>query len=245
MQYNTSRELMKIKEYGRSVHDMVTYVMTIEDKEKRQRNAEVIIEVMTILNPQMKAVEDYKHKLWDHLFLISNYQLDVESPYPIPTEEVKQRKPEPIPYPKHKIRWNHFGKKFQDLFDKAIVETDEEKKQGYIQVLATVMKAAYTNWHDENVHDDMIRDELNAMSKGVLVYDPTAKFNEFVDTANTATINPILPPVGRKNNFNNRNKNNRPAVNISMRNAGANPPVGNSNGGGMNRNNKFNRFKKK
>jgi hypothetical protein len=229
MQYNTSRELMKIKEYGRSVHDMVKYAMTITDKEKRQQNAEVIIEVMTILNPQIKTIEDYKHKLWDHLFLISDYKLDVDSPYPKPTAEVKQRKPDPIPYPKHKIRWSHFGKKFQDLYDKAIVETDEEKKQGFIQVLVVFMKAAYSNWHDENVHDDMIKDELNAMSKGKLVYDPN------VDAGTGATINPVLPQQGRKN-FNTRK--NRP--NNSNRN---NIPV--QQGNGMNRNNKFNKFKKK
>jgi hypothetical protein len=239
MQYNTSRELMSIKEYGRSVHDMVKFAMTIKDADQRQRNAEAIIEVMAILNPQMKAIEDYQHKLWDHLFLISNYKLEVESPYPMPTPEVKQRKPDPIPYPKNKIRWNHFGKKFQDLFDKAIEETDEEKKQGYIHVLATCMKAAYSNWHEEQVHDDMIKDELKAFSKGKLLYDPNTKFNDFVDAGTGATINPILPQTGKKN-FNNR-KSNRPNNPMGMRNISNAGQQGNV----MNRNPKFNRFKKK
>lgn len=232
MTYNTSRELMSIKEYGRSVHDMVKFALTIEDREKRQRNAEAIIEVMAILNPQMKAIEDYKHKLWDHLFLMSDYKLDIDCPFEIPTPEAKKRKPDPIPYPKNKIKWNHFGKKFQDLYEKAIAETDEEKKQGYTQVLALCMKAAYSNWHEETVHDDMIKDELFAMSKGQIVYDATIRFNEVVDGGTGATINPILPQQGKKN-FS--KKLNRPqAGNMNNRN------------GGLNRtNNKFNKFKKK
>jgi hypothetical protein len=113
MQYNTARELMKIKEYGRGVQDMVKHLKTIEDKEKRQRNAEAIIETMSMLTPLQKNIEDYKHTLWDHLFLIAGYELDVESPYGIPTQAEKQKKPEPIKYPKTKIKWNHFGAKFE------------------------------------------------------------------------------------------------------------------------------------
>jgi hypothetical protein len=236
MQYNTSRELMSIKEYGRSIHDMVKFLMTIEDKEIRQRNAEAVIEVMAILSPQLKAIEDYKHKLWDHLFLISNYKLDVESPYPIPTQALKERKPDPLHYPKQKIKWNHFGKKFEDLYHKAIAETDEEKKKGYIQVLVNCMKVAYSNWHEENIHDDMVKDELFALSKGALVYEPGTKFNDFVNVGEGATINPVLPKAFKRS-FNNRNNRHNP---------GNRNPAGNiQQGNGANRNNKFNRFKKK
>jgi hypothetical protein len=235
MQYNTSRELMAIKEYGRGVHDMVKFLLTIEDREVRQRNAEAIIEVMAILSPQMKAIEDYRQKLWDHLFLISDYQLDVDSPFPKPVKEVKQSRPEPLPYPKTKIRWNHFGKKFEDLYNRAIEEEDEEKRQGYINVLALFMKVAYSNWHKENVMDDMIKDELAQMSKGKLMYDPSIRFSDVVSTSIEGTINPIekvvKKPFGRfqnnnnnRNNFRNNNNNNNPM-----------------NGGKK----KFNKFKKK
>jgi len=249
MEYNTSRELMKIREYGRSVHNMVAHVMTIEDKEKRQQNAEAVIEVMAILNPQANAMEDYRHKLWDHLFLLSDYKLDVESPYEIPTEELKQRKPDPIPYPKNKIRWNHFGKTFEKIYDKALAETDEEKKQGFIQVLALFMKVAYSNWHKESIHDDMIKDELSLISKGQLTYDPALKFRDFVDSTDLPTINPVNPQGLSKrafsrtnNNNNNRNNNNR-NPNSNIGNMGNN--MGNmGNMGNNNRNNKF-KFKKK
>lgn len=240
MQYNTSRELMQIREYGRSVHDMVKYLLTIEDKEKRQKNAEAIIDVMAILSPQLKNIEDYQHKLWDHLYLISDYKLEVDCPYPVPTREVKQQRPEPLPYPKQKLKWNHLGKTFEKLYDNAIRETDEEKKQGYIQVLALFMKVAYNNWHKENVHDDMVKDELFAMSKGKLVYEPGTKFTEFVDVGSIATIQASqAPQKSFKRQFQNNRNNNRNNQNNRF---GSNNPINNN---GSNRNNKFNRFKKK
>lgn len=213
MQYNTSREHLAIREYGRGVHEMVSYLLTIEDRELRQKNAEAVIEVMAILSPQMKAIEDYRHKLWDHLFLISDYKLDVDSPYPIPIKEVKQSKPEPLPYPKTKIRWNHFGKKFEDIFHRAMQEKDEELKQGYISVLALFMKVAYNNWHKENILDDMIKDELALMSKGHLIFDPSIRFGDTVNTLTEVTIqineNKFKKPFNRKNdNRNFRNNNN-------------------------------------
>lgn len=243
MQYNTTRDRMSIKEYGRSVHDMVRHLKTIQDPEVRQRNAEAIIEVMAILSPQQKAIEDYRHKLWDHLFLIADYDLDVSSPFPIPTREIKQQKPEPLPYPKQKIRWNHFGKTFEKLYDKAIQETDEEKKQGYIQVLALFMKVAYNNWHKENVHDDMIKEELLNISKGQLVYEPGTRFTEFVDVGDGATIQASQKQFkryfqnNRNNNYRNNNNNNG-----NNRNNG-NFRNNNNNNNGNNRN-KFVRFKK-
>ncbi len=230
MQYNTSKERMIIKEYGRSVHDMVKYLLTIDDKEKRQKNAEAVIEIMAMLNPQLKSAEDYQHKLWDHLFMISDYQLDIECPYPKPTKEVKQQKPTPLPYPKQKIKWNHLGKSFENLFEKAMEESDEEKKKGYISVLALFMKVAYNNWHKETIPEDMIKDELAAMSKGKLILEPGVKFSENVDTSTSATILTNIKNTIGKKGFNNRNNQ---------------PRFGNKNGNGNNRSNKFNRFKKK
>lgn len=240
MQYNTSRELMKIKEYGRGIHSMVQYLKTIENREDRQKNAEAIIEVMAILSPQQKAIEDYRHKLWDHLFLMADYDLDIDCPFPIPTQENKERKPDPLPYPKTTIRWNHFGKKFEDLFNKAIDETDDEKRQGYVSVLILFMKLSYSNWHKENVADDMLRDELLTMSKGKLVYEPGTKFAENVDVREIPTISGVRqtePKVQQRRFFNNRNGGFNNRNNGNNRNAG--------NNGNPNRNNKFNRFKKK
>ena len=97
MEYNTTRNHLTMREYGRHIQKMVEYVLTIEDREKRQKNANSLIELMGFLNPHLKNVEDFRHKLWDHLFLISDFKLDVDSPYPIPTRETLRAKPDPIP----------------------------------------------------------------------------------------------------------------------------------------------------
>ena len=100
MEYNTTRNHLEIREYGRHIQKMVEYVLTLEDREKRQKNAYALIELMGFLNPHLKNVEDFRHKLWDHLFLISDFKLDVDSPYPIPTRETLKAKPERFLIPK-------------------------------------------------------------------------------------------------------------------------------------------------
>ncbi|MBP6455633.1 MAG: DUF4290 domain-containing protein [Chitinophagaceae bacterium] len=225
MEYNTTREIMPIREYGRNVQNMINQLLQEEDKEKRQKNAEAVIEIMAILNPDMKSVEDIKQKLWDHLFMMAGYELDVESPYPKPTPESKAKKPEVLAYPKNKIKWNHFGKKFEAIYDKAILESDEEKKKGFVQVLGLFMKIAYQNWHKENMHDDMIKDELLSMSKGQLEYIP-GQFAEFVDGGDAPPIfhasfnNEQKSGMKKKNNNNNNNRNNKFKKNFKRNNIG-------------------------
>ena len=122
---------MGMREYGRHVQRMVDHLMTIEDKAKRQEQAQVVIELMGFLNPSLKNIEDYKHKLWDHLFFMSNFKLDVDSPYPIPTKETYKQKPDPLPYPQRKIKYAHLGKNLELVIDKAMAEEDQEKKKGF------------------------------------------------------------------------------------------------------------------
>lgn len=172
MEYNTTRSHMIMKEYGRNIQKMVQYLLTIENDEHRQANAMALIELMGTLNPHLRNVEDFRHKLWDHLFLISDFKLNVESPYPIPTRETLKRKPERLAYPKKYPRNRHFGKNLEMIMDKAIKEENPEKKEGFTQCVGNYMKLAYTNWHKESVHDDAIRTELNTISKGQLEYHP-------------------------------------------------------------------------
>ena len=120
MEYNTTRNYLVMREYGRHIQKIVDYLLTIEDKEKRQRNAMSLIELMGFLNPHLKNVEDFRHKLWDHLFLISDFKLDVESPYPIPTRETLKAKPEPLGYPKRYPKFNHLGKNIEVVINKAL-----------------------------------------------------------------------------------------------------------------------------
>ena len=102
MEYNTERNHLTMKEYGRHIQRMVEHVLTIEDRQQRQQQAQVVIELMGFLNPHLKNVEDFRHLLWDHLFFVSDFKLDVDCPYPIPTRETYKQKPDPLPYPKRK-----------------------------------------------------------------------------------------------------------------------------------------------
>ncbi len=160
-----------MKEYGRHIQKMIEYLLSIEDQEERQRNANTVIELMGFLNPHLKNVEDFRHKLWDHLFLISDFKLEVESPYPIPTRETLKARPERLRYPKRYPRFNHLGKNIEVVIDKALKEENPEKKQGFANAIAYYMKLTYSNWHKELVHDDAIQSELSSITKGELEFN--------------------------------------------------------------------------
>jgi len=171
MEYNTTRNHLIMKEYGRHIQKMVDYLLKIEDREVRQRNANGVIELMGFLNPHLKNVEDFRHKLWDHLFLISDFKLDVNSPYPIPTRETLKARPEKLRYPKQYPKFNHLGKHIELVIDKALREENPEKKQGFANAIAYYMKLTYSNWHKELVHDDNIQTELSAITQGELEFN--------------------------------------------------------------------------
>jgi hypothetical protein len=172
MEYNTTRNHLIMKEYGRNIQKMIEYLLTVEDRDQRQANAMALIELMGTLNPHLRNVEDFRHKLWDHLFLISDFKLDVESPYPIPTAETLKYKPERLPYPKKYPKLRHFGKNLEMVIDKALHEENPEKKEGFTQTVGNYMKLAYSNWHKESVHDDAIKSELSTITDGQLEYHP-------------------------------------------------------------------------
>jgi Domain of unknown function (DUF4290) len=173
MEYNTTRNYLTMREYGRHIQKMVEHIKKIEDKERRQAQAQVLIELMGFLNPHLKNVEDFRHKLWDHLFYISDFKLDVESPYPIPEKETYKAKPQPIPYPKRYPRYSHLGKNLELVINKALKEDNPEKRQGFANAIAYYMKLAYNNWHKDVVHDDAIQSELNNITKGQLEFTNT------------------------------------------------------------------------
>jgi len=110
MEYNTIRNQLVMREYGRHIQKMIEHLLSIEDPDRRQANAQAVIELMGFLNPHLKNVEDFRHKLWDHLFLISDFKLEVKSPYPIPTKETLKAKPKPLHYPKRYPKFSHLGK---------------------------------------------------------------------------------------------------------------------------------------
>lgn len=212
MEYNTTRNHLIMREYGRHIQRMIEYLLTIEDPVARERNAAVVIELMGFLNPHLKNVEDFRHKLWDHLFLISDFKLDVSSPYPIPTAETLKQKSEPLPYPKRYPKHAHLGKNLELIIEKALQEENPEKKNGFANAIAYYMKLAYNNWHKETVHDDAIQGELNSITNGQLEFTNTPFVRSFRPNENRERgggygydRNKRNQKYQRNNNNNNRN----------------------------------------
>ena len=179
MEYNTTRNHLVMREYGRHIQKMIEYLLSLEDKEKRQRNAHAVIELMGFLNPHLKNVEDFRHKLWDHLFLISDFKLEVSSPYPIPTRETLRARPKPLPYPKRYPKFSHLGKNLEIVINKALAEENPDKRNGFANAVAYYMKLAYNNWHKETVHDDAIQSELTNLTNGQLEFTNTPYVKSF------------------------------------------------------------------
>jgi Domain of unknown function (DUF4290) len=173
MEYNTTRNGLVMREYGRHIQKMIEYLLTLEDDEKRQRNAQSLIELMGFLNPHLKNVDDFRHMLWDHLFLISDFRLQVKSPHPIPTRETLKAKPEPLRYPKRYPKFSHLGKNLEIVINKALAEENPDKRLGFANSIAYYMKLAYSNWHKETVHDDAIQSELSGITEGQLEFTNT------------------------------------------------------------------------
>ena len=166
--YNTNRPDMVIPEYGRNVQKMVEHTMSVEDRTERNEIAHAIISVMGQLQPHLRDIADFKHKLWDHLFVISNFKLDVDSPYPIPEREILFEKPESMDYPKTKNRYKHYGKSVNDLIAAAIAIDDKVEQGALVGVILNLMKKNYIMFNQGSVDDPLIISDLKAISKDQL-----------------------------------------------------------------------------
>ena len=203
LEYNSSRNKLVISEYGRHIQKLVEHALTLTDKEERQKMANGIIDIMGELNPQLRDVADFKHKLWDHLFVISNFELDVDSPYEKPIIEKLFEKPEPLAYPNSKIKYNHYGKVIELMIDEAIKMEDQELKSKLVIAIANQMKKSYVNWNLDTVEDEIILNQLTKLSKGKLSVPEGTELSKF--TPNPKHQNPHSRKK-KKNNRNNRNQ---------------------------------------
>ncbi|OFX84412.1 MAG: hypothetical protein A2W99_01440 [Bacteroidetes bacterium GWF2_33_16] len=166
MEYNTSREKLVLPEYGRNIQKMIEMAIEEPDREKRNRMVQAIIAIMGNMNPHLRDIADFKHKLWDHLAIISNFKLDIDAPYEKPEIEKLKEKPEIVPYNKQKIKYKHYGKTIEKLINEAIKMEDPERKEYLIQLLANHMKKSYLTWNKEAVSDEQIFSDLNEISEG-------------------------------------------------------------------------------
>lgn len=214
MEYNTSRSKMSISEYGRNIQKMIEYTATIEDKEKRNRLAKAIINVMGQLNPHLRDVNDFKHKLWDHLFIMSDFKLEVDSPYPIPSRDILEVKPEKLSYPHKNIKYKHYGKNIELMIVKAIEMEESDEKNILIKMIANQMKKSYIAWNKESVTDETIFEHLEKLSNGKLKINEDFNLNKSKDImarTKKKVINhpPFIQNRNNQNRNNNNNNNNR------------------------------------
>ena len=170
MDYNSNREFLTIPEYGRNVQKLIKHAKTIEDKEFRQAFVERIVGLMQQMHPQNGNLEDYREKLWKHVFKIADYELDVDPPGgEKPTREESDRRPEGIPYPVVEAKYRHYGHNVQQLIKKALSMPEGPKREGFTQAIASYMKLAYKTWNKEHyVSDEIVKADIVSLSNGEL-----------------------------------------------------------------------------
>ncbi|MDO5509301.1 MAG: DUF4290 domain-containing protein [Weeksellaceae bacterium] len=188
MQYNTSKKSLKIPEYGRHVHEMIEYARNIEDRDQRNLFAEAIIEVMGNLSPHLRDIPDFKHKLWDQLFIMAEFDLDVDSPYEIPTAETFESRPHKVQYPEVNHKYRYYGNNVKRLIDYTTQLEDGEMKTGLMRVIGNQMKKNYLQYNKETVEDHVIWNHLKDMSNNKLQYN--SEEAEFT-LANTDTLKAV------------------------------------------------------
>lgn len=200
MEYNTTRKKLLLPEYGRNVQEMIAHAMQIADREERNKATRAIIEVMGQLNPHLRDVDDFRHKLWTHLFVMSDFKLDVDSPYVIPEAETLQSKPGAMEYPKSRIKYGHYGKYTQAILSDSKNVTDPEERDFLKTTMANFMKKQYIAYNNDTVENNVIAMQLRELSQGNLILENP---DELMNT------NLILKSFGIQPNKRPQNKNNK------------------------------------
>ncbi len=184
--YNTQLSPVILKEYGRNVQKLSNYIITIEDRDKRNKYAQLLVELMRQIHPNMREGQDYTNKLWDDLYIVSGFNLDVDSPFPLPEKTLLGKKPKKVGYNTHELRFKHYGHNVDLMIKKAVLLEDPEEQMAAIIYIGRLMKYFYTQWNRENVEDAVIVNDMRLLSGGKLnislekvkaegLFDPTAK----------------------------------------------------------------------
>lgn len=192
---------MPLPEYGRSIQNMVNHALTIENRAERQRCANTIINIMGNMFPHLRDVPDFKHKLWDHLAIMSDFKLDIDYPFEIVPKDKLESKPEPVPYPSTRIRYRHYGRTLEVLIKQAIEFPEGDEKQNLVALICNHMKKDYMAWNKDTVDDRKIADDLNELSGGKL--EMTEEIRQLMAHRITLYYRPRV-----NKNYNNRNNNN-------------------------------------
>ena len=206
--YNTERVRLYIPEYGRNVQKMVEYIKTIEDREKRNEQARAVIKVMEIINPAVKLQENFEHKLWDHLHIISGFSLDVDSPYPVPAPESLNEHPLPVPLEKRPVKATHYGRNIESIIDLIASMEDGDVKTEMIRSLAIYMRQQYLIWNKDSVSDTTIFQDIEKLSDNRIQVPEGLTLNKIDSGANFSRPG-MNPSKGGKNQRQKNNQKNR------------------------------------
>lgn len=202
LEYNSDRPLMVIPEYGRHLQKLVDHCLSLEDREERTKMAKAIVDVMGNLQPHLRDVPDFKHKLWDQIYMMSHYELDVDGPYEKPEKEILEAKPTPLNYPKSASKYRFYGNNIQTMIDVALSWEEGEKREALVYNIANHMKKCYLNWNKDTVDDRVIFTHLKELSKGEI---------DMIDKADALADSSILmrPKSNKKHHGKNNNNNHR------------------------------------
>ncbi len=170
-EYNTGRVELILKEYGRNIQKLVNYVQQLEDTEKRKEYSYTLVELMKLINPALKDGNEFSQKLWDDLFIISDFKLEVDSPYPKPEPEVLTRKPAKLDYNHHKLQYKHYGRNIELLVDQATQIKDPQEQKDAVIYLGRLMRSFYGVWNKEVVDESVIVNHIKELSGGQLTID--------------------------------------------------------------------------
>jgi len=261
MEYNTSQTKLVNGEYGRHIQKMIESAIEIEDSNLRNQQARAIVRAMSYFSAGSKDTEDYWNKLWDQLFVISNFRLDVDSPFPKPQPEIEKH-PKPLKYPKRDIRYRPYGVLIEDIINKVVTEKDSENKEYTVLDIANHLKRQYLNWNRDSVNDALIHEHLETLSHGklkvqkntnlhstrailsdieaekILNAPPKPERKKKRDNNNAAVANPTNNKNKKHNQPNNQLKHNQPKQNLHQHQQKVNQPKTNHLNANTNPNNK-------
>ena len=205
LQYNTKRTQLVIPEYGRHVQLMINQIMETQNREERNKMAKAVIGIMGNMNPHLRDVPDFQHKLWDQLFIMSNFELDVDSPYEKPQKEVLEQKPDRLTYPQRNPKYRFYGNNIKSMINVAVSWEDGDLKNALVYNIANHMKKCFLNWNKDTVQDEVILNHLVELSDNKLVVKeedlPLTDASEFLKIRSKNGN-------GSKNNHKQRNKRN-------------------------------------
>ena len=221
MEYNSTKEELILPEYGRNIQCMAQHCITIEDRAQRNRAANEVISIMGNMFPYLRDVRDFKHKLWDHLAVMTNFELDVDYPYEITRPEVLKANKQRLPYTSNKIKIRHYGRTTERMIDRAIELSDSAEKKAMVMHIANNMKKQYLAWNKNSVTDAIIKKDLELLSKGQLSIAEETRLSNYSQPTNA--------PTAQSNSNNNPRYIKRPS------NSGG--PSGNNGQSGNNMNN--------